>query len=95
MSLLISSDGLQPDQREEVQKAIAVLEQHGFNREVSSQTSDRLSRYGQLVNRYVGHRDAYGRHELSFLKCNVYPEFSPVPVDDNERAASCCTDRVT
>src|SRR5260370_39741389 len=33
LSLLISSDGLQPDQREELRKAIAVLEQHGFNRE--------------------------------------------------------------
>src|SRR5258708_4539395 len=32
LSLLISSDGLQPDQREELRKAIAVLEQHGFNR---------------------------------------------------------------
>src|SRR6266481_5489764 len=31
-SLLISSDGLQPDQREKVQQAIAVLVQQGFTR---------------------------------------------------------------
>src|SRR5258708_3733656 len=31
--VLMSSDGLQPDQREKVQQAIAVLQQQGFNRE--------------------------------------------------------------
>jgi hypothetical protein len=87
-SLLISSDGLQPDQREEVQKAIAVLDQHGFNREVFILRHLTVFRgTDNWWNRYVGHRDAYAATNFPFEVVTLYPEFFTVPVDDNERAA--------
>ncbi|MDX6405194.1 MAG: hypothetical protein QOH70_2649 [Blastocatellia bacterium] len=88
LSLLISSDGLQPDQREAVRKAIAVLEQRGFNREVfilKHLTAFRST--DNWWNRYVGHRDAYAATNFPFEMVTLYPEFFSVPTDDNERAA--------
>jgi hypothetical protein len=88
LSLLISSDGLQPDQREAVRKAISVLEQRGFNREVfilKHLTAFRST--DNWWNRYVGHRDAYAATNFPFEMVTLYPEFFSVPNDDNERAA--------
>src|SRR5258708_37945382 len=88
LSLLISSDGLQPDQREEVQKAIAVLEQHGFNRE--SFILKHLTVFRGMDNwwnRYVGHRDAYAATNFPFEVVPLYPAFFSGPGDDNERAS--------
>ncbi len=87
-SLLISSDGLQPDQRDEVQKAIAVLEQHGFNREAFILRHLTVFRgTDNWWNHYIGHRDAYAATNFPFEVVTLYPEFFTVPVDDNERAA--------
>jgi len=69
-----------------VQKAIAVLEQHGFIVRSSSQTSDVFA-YGRLVNRYVGHRDAYAATNFPFEVVTLYPEFFTVPVDERAPAA--------
>jgi hypothetical protein len=88
LSLLISSDGLQSDQREEVQKAIAVLQQQGFNREafiLKHLTVFRAT--DNWWNRYIGHRDAYAATNFPFEVVTLYPEFFSVPVDDKERAA--------
>jgi len=88
VSLLISSDGLQPDQREKVQQAIAVLEQHGFNREAFILKHLTVFRStDNWWNRYIGHRDAYAATNFPFEVVTLYPEFFSVPVDDNERAA--------
>jgi len=88
LSLLISSDGLQPDQRESVQKAIAVLEQHGFDREAFILKHLTVFRgTDNWWNRYIGHRDAYAATNFPFEVVTLYPEFFTVPVDDNERAA--------
>ncbi len=88
VSLLISSDGLQPDQREEVQQASAVLEQHGFNREAFILKHLTVFRStDNWWNRYIGHRDAYAATNFPFEVVTLYPEFFSVPVDDNERAA--------
>jgi hypothetical protein len=88
VSLLISSDGLQPDQREKVQQAIAVLEQHGFNREAFILKHLTVFRgTDNWWNRYVGHRDAYAATNFPFEVVTLYPEFFTVPVDDNESAA--------
>ncbi len=88
VSLLISSDGLQPDQREGVEKAIAALEQHGFNREVFILKHLTVFRStDNWWNRYIGHRDAYAATNFPFEVVTLYPEFFSVPVDDNERAA--------
>jgi hypothetical protein len=88
VSLLITSDGLQPDQREKVGKAIAVLEEHGFNREVFILKHLTVFRgTDNWWNRYLGHRDAYAATNFPFEVVTLYPEFFTVPVDDNESAA--------
>lgn len=87
-SLLMSSDGLQPDQREKVEKAIAVLQQQGFKREVF--ILKRLTvfrRTDNWWNRYIGHRDAYAATNFPFELLTLYPDFFNLPVDDTERAA--------
>jgi NADH:ubiquinone oxidoreductase subunit E len=88
VSLLLSSDGLQPDQREKVQQAIAVLQQQGFNREAFILKHLVVFRgTDNWWNRYVGHRDAYAATNFPFEVVTLYPEFFDVPVDDRERAA--------
>jgi hypothetical protein len=88
LSMLITSNGLQPDQREKVQRAIAVLEQHGFNREVFILKHLTVFRStDNWWNRYLGHRDAYAATNFPFEVVTLYPEFFSVPVDDNESAA--------
>ncbi len=87
-SLLNSSDGLQPDQREKVQQAIAVLAQQGFTREVF--ILKRLTVFrgtDNWWNRYIGHRDAYAATNFPFEIVTLYPEFFNLPIDDRERAA--------
>jgi len=88
VSLLATSDGLQPEQREQVQKAIAVLKQQGFNREafiLGHLTVFRAT--DNWWNRYIGHREAYAATNFPFEVVTLYPEFFTVPVDDKERAA--------
>jgi hypothetical protein len=88
VSLLTSSEGLDPDQREAAQKAIAVIEQHGFGREVFVLKHLTVFRStDNWWNRYIGHRDAYAATNFPFEVVTLYPEFFSVPVDDNERAA--------
>jgi hypothetical protein len=87
-SLLISSDGLQPAQRDQVQQAVAVLAQHGFNREAFILKHLTVFRgTDNWWNRSIGHRDAYAATNFPFEVVTLYPEFFTVPVDDNERAA--------
>jgi len=87
-SLLISSDGLQPDQREKVQRAIAVLQQQDFNREAFILKHLAVFRStDSWWNTYVGHRDAYAATNFPFEVVTLYPEFFDIPVDDKERAA--------
>ena len=87
-SLLISSDRLQPDQREKVQRAIAVLQQQGFNREAFILKHLSVFRgTDNWWNNYIGHRDAYAATNFPFEVVTLYPEFFDVPVDDKERAA--------
>jgi len=87
-SLLMSSTGLQPDQRERVDKAIAVLQQSGFTREafiLNHLTSFRST--DNWWNSYIGHHDAYAATNFPFEVVTLYPEFFALPVDDRERAA--------
>ena len=87
-SLLISSEGLQPEQRDQVQRGIALLEQKGFGREAfvlkhfaSFRSSD------NWLNAYAGHRDAYAATNFPFEVVTLYSDFFSLPVDDTERAA--------
>lgn len=88
LSLLFTSDGLQPVQRDQVQRSIAILEQKGFSTEVfvlkrlaSYRTSD------NWLNAYVGHRDAYAATNFPFEVVTLYSDFFSLPIDDTERAA--------
>ena len=88
VSLLLSSNGLQPDQRSKVDAAIALLQQHRFDRETFALkylTAFRST--DSWWNRYIGHRDAYAATNFPFEVVTLYPEFFEVPVDDCERAA--------
>jgi hypothetical protein len=87
-SLLLSSDGLTADQREKVQKAIALLNERGLSREAF--VLNRLASFrssDNWLNAYVGHRDAYAATNFPFEIVTLYPEFFEVPADDCERAA--------
>ena len=87
-SLLITSNALQPEQRDKVQNAIAILQQQGFNREAF--ILKRLTVFrgtDNWWNKYVGHRDAYAATNFPFEVVTLYPEFFDIPVDDKERAA--------
>lgn len=88
VSLLISSDGLQPDQHQKVQSAIAILRQQGFSREafvLSYLTTFRST--DNWLNAYTGHRDAYAATNFPFEVVTLYPDFFELPIDDRERAA--------
>jgi hypothetical protein len=87
MSLLITSDHLGFDQRQTVQKAIAILGQKSFTREAFVLTH--LTTYRETDNwwnKYVGHHDAYAATNFPFEVVTLYPEFFADAVDDNERA---------
>ena len=88
VSLMLSSDGLQTEQREKVQNAIAVLQQQGFSREAFVLKHLTVFRStDNWWNAYVGHSDAYAATNFPFEVVTLYPEFFNVPVDDRERAA--------
>ena len=87
-SLLLSSNGLDADQRRKVQSAIYLIRKSGFEREafiLGHVASFRIT--DNWLNAYVGHRDAYAATNFPFEIVTVYPEFFEVPVDDCERAA--------
>jgi hypothetical protein len=88
LSLLMSSDQLQPDQALKVDVAIGFLEQTGFTREgfvLRHATMFRST--DNWWNRWLGHRDAYAATNFPFEIVTLYPEFFKDPIDDRERAA--------
>ena len=87
-SLLISSDGLQPDQYLKVDVATSLLELRGFRREAFVLRHATMFRStDNWWNRYLGHRDAFAATNFPFEIVTLYPEFFNTPVDDTERAA--------
>ena len=88
LSLLLTSNDLQFDQRHTVDAAIAVLKQNGFERQVFA--LNHLTRYRSTDswwNGYVGHQNAYAATNFPFEVVTLYPEFFNTAVDDTERAA--------
>ena len=87
-SLLVTSDGLDAEQGAAVRRAIGVLKQNGFSREVS--VLDRFVAWRSTDNwwnEYVGHQRAYAATNFPFAVVTVYPPFFTVAIDDVERAA--------
>jgi hypothetical protein len=88
MSLLLTSQELNLDQRQTIRAATAILEQKGFARQ--SFALNHLVQYRSTDNwwnGYVGHRQAYAATNFPFEVVTLYPEFFDVAVDDTERAA--------
>jgi len=88
MSLLLTSEDLEYEQTQTVNKAIALLEEKGFGSRAF--VLRRLVRYRSTDswwNQSVGHHDAYAATNFPFEILTLYPEFFQVAVDDEERAA--------
>ncbi|MGB9178319.1 MAG: hypothetical protein WCB68_03655 [Pyrinomonadaceae bacterium] len=87
-SLIISSERLGFDERQEVYRATEILDQKGFGKEAFALRH--LVTYrgtDNWWNKYVGHRDAYAATNFPFEVVTLYPEFFKASADDNERAA--------
>ncbi len=88
MSLLLTSEDLDYEQNQSVNRAIALLEEKGFGSRAF--VLRRLVRYrssDSWWNQSVGHHDAYAATNFPFEVLTLYPEFFLVAVDDEERAA--------
>lgn len=86
-SLLATSAPLDPAQREIVDRAIALLEERGFSRQVSVLrrfTSFRSS--DNWWNLYNDHYQAYAATNFPFEVVTLYSWFFELPRDDVERA---------
>jgi hypothetical protein len=88
LSLLLTSDGLTPEERTVVMDAIALLESRGFEREVRPlRRVVSFRRTDNWWNAYVGHDTAYASTNFPFGVVTLYPAFFRYPLDDVERAA--------
>ena len=88
VSLLLSSEKLQPDQYLKVDVAIGLIEQSGFTSEGFVLRHAAMFRStDNWWNHWLGHRDAYAATNFPFEIVTLYPEFFETPVDDRERAA--------
>jgi hypothetical protein len=87
-SLLASSSSLTPDQRIIVERAIGILRERRFDREVF--LLERLTTFRSTDNwwnRYVGHSEAYAATNFPFEVMTLYAPFFEVGDDDVERAS--------
>jgi hypothetical protein len=87
VSLLVTSEPVTAEQRQLIERAVALLEERGLGERtfalrhlVSYRVSD------NWWNRWVGHRDAYAATNFPFEVVTLYPDFFTKPVDDTERA---------
>lgn len=87
LSLLATSLPLEHHQRETVDRAIAVLEEKGFDREVlllRNTVSYRSSDH--WLNRFVFSENAYAATNFPVQIITIYPDFYTKAEDDTERA---------
>jgi hypothetical protein len=87
VSLLVTSEPVTLEQRQMIDRAVALLEARGLGERtfalrhlVSYRMTD------NWWNRWVGHRDAYAATNFPFEVVTLYPDFFTKPVDDTERA---------
>lgn len=88
LSLLMSSNEVGFEQKRVVDRAIKILEQNGFGKEVFALRH--LANYratDNWWNRWVGHKEAYAATNFPFEVLTLYPEFFNDSTDDVERAA--------
>ncbi len=88
MSLLLTSDDLNLDQRHTVRDATAILAQKGFTRQAFVlQHLVQFRGTDNWWNNYLGHHPAYAATNFPFEVLTLYPDFFDKTVDDTERAA--------
>ena len=87
LSLLATSQRATYDQREQVERAVAVIERAGLSRDAfllrhltAYRTSD------NWWNRATGHAEAYAATNFPFEVVTLYADFFAYPADDTERA---------
>ena len=88
MSLLSSATPLKFAEREEVKKAVKVLDEKGFAKEVfllNSITNYRSD--DNWLNASVPKENAYAATNFPFEIMTLYPDFFTYPIDETERAA--------
>ncbi len=88
LSLLFTSKPLSGDEKKSIYRAIEVLDEKGFSREVfllNYLTSYRAD--DNWLNASVLKENAYAATNFPFEIMTVYPDFFMYPVDDTERAA--------
>ena len=86
-SLFATSEGLDPEQRLTVYRAVDLLEQRGFRKEVFAlRNVARFRSTDNWWNIHNGHDQAYAATNFPFEIVTVYPWFFEVPKDDVERA---------
>jgi hypothetical protein len=86
-SLVFTSDALETNQRYAVARAITLLDQAGFSKEVF--VLRQLTNYratDSWWNLYEGHREAYAATNFPLEIVTLYPAFFDVAADDTERA---------
>ena len=86
-SLLLSSNGLDGAQQATVERAVAILRDRGFQREVF--LLDNLTVFRSTDNwwnKHVGHAQAYAATNFPFQIITLYPPFFERSADDVERA---------
>jgi hypothetical protein len=87
VSLLVTSEPVTTEQRQQIERAVALLEEKGLGehtfalrRLVSYRATD------SWWNKWNGHRDAYAATNFPFEVVTLYPDFFTKPTDDTERA---------
>ena len=86
-SLLFTSTPATYDERQQVERAVELIERGGFTREAF--LLRRLTNFrttDNWLNTYVGHPEAYASTNFPFEIVTLYPDFFQYPADDVERA---------
>ena len=86
-SLLFTSTGVTYDERQQVSRAVELIERAGFERETF--LLKRLTNFrttDNWLNSYAGHANAYASTNFPFEIVTLYPDFFRYPADDVERA---------
>ena len=87
VSLFATSDGLDLEQQVTVSRAVALLEERGFAKEVFAlRNVARFRATDNWWNLYNGHYQAYAATNFPFEIVTIYPWFFDLPKDDVERA---------
>jgi hypothetical protein len=87
-SLLLTSDAITAEQRQDVRQAISLLDRSGFSREVTMLRHFANYRAtDNWWNLYLGHADAYAATNFPLGVVTLYPPFFTAAADDVERGA--------